>query len=84
MAYLPILDDRHNNLALARTVTSNVPRELLHIRYKLRQLRLRSSSADAAPEGNGLACYLTVERAEQELLRVRRVEKVKAAPVDAR
>ena len=60
-----------------------MPRELLHIRHKLCLLSLRCSSTNAAPERDGLACYLAMERAEEELLRVRRVDEVEPAPVDA-
>lgn len=82
-AYLLVLNDWHNNFTFACTITGNVPRKLLHVRHKLRLLRFGRSSADATPEGNGLACYLAMEWSEQELLWVRGVEKVESTPVDA-
>lgn len=82
-AYLSILDDWHNDLALARAIASNMPREFLHIRHQLRLLRLGRSSAHTAAEVDGLACYLAVEGAEQKLLWLGRIEEVKSAPVDA-
>lgn len=51
--------------------------------HKLRLLRQRCSPADAAPERNGLACYLAVEGTEQQLFWIRRVQEVEPAPVDA-
>lgn len=81
--HLVILDNRHNNLALARSITRNVSRKLLHIRHQLGLLSLGRRSANTAPEGNGLACYLALERTKQELLRVSRVEEVEPGPIDA-
>jgi hypothetical protein len=82
-AYLSILDDWHNDLALTRAIASNMPRELLHVRNQLRLLGLGRSSAHTAAKVDSLACYLTVEGTEQELLRLGRVEKIKSAPIDA-
>ena len=82
-AYLSIFDDWHNDLALARAIASNMPRELLHIRHQLRLLGLGRSAAHTAVEVDGLACYLAVEGAEEELPRLARVEEIETAPVDA-
>lgn len=60
-----------------------MPRELLHIRHQLRLLGLGRSAAHTAVKVDGLACYLAVEGAEEELLRLGRVEEVESAPVDA-
>jgi len=80
--HLPVINDWHDNLALTRAVTRDMPWELLHIRHELRLHGLRSGTTNTTPKRNRLARYLAVERAEQQLLRVRRIEKVKAAPVD--
>lgn len=82
--HLPVLDNRHDNLALTCAITRDVPWKLLHIRHELRLHGLRCGATNTAPKRDRLACYLPVERAEQQLLRVRWVEKVEATPVDAR
>jgi hypothetical protein len=74
--YLSILDDRHNNLAFTRPIARDMARELLHVRHKLRDLGLRRGAAYTSPECNGLACYLSVKRTKEKLLRVGWVEEV--------
>jgi hypothetical protein len=81
--HLPFLDNWHDNLTLTRAITRDVPWELLNVRHELRLHGLRRGTTNTAPERNRLACYLTVEWAEQQLLRVRRIEEVEAAPINA-
>jgi hypothetical protein len=69
--HLPVLHNRDNNLAPARAVTRNVPGKRIDVGHKLRLARLRSS----------LARDLALERPEQQLARVRRVQEVEAGPV---
>jgi hypothetical protein len=80
--HLPLLHNRDNNLAPARAVTRNVPGKRIDVGHKLRLARLRSSSAHAAAQRNRLARDLALERPEQQLARVRRVQEVEAGPVD--
>jgi hypothetical protein len=79
--HLPLLHNRDNNLAPARAVTRNVPGKRIDVGHKLRLARLRSSSAHAAAQRNRLARDLALERPEQQLARVRRVQEVEAGPV---
>lgn len=58
-------------------------RERFHIPHQLRLLRLRSNTADPAPELDGLACDFALEGPEDELAWVRGVEDVEAGPVCA-
>jgi hypothetical protein len=60
-----------------------MPRELLHVWHQLRLLGLGRSAAHTAVEVDGLACYLAVEGAEQQLPRLGGVEEIESAPVDA-
>jgi hypothetical protein len=59
--YLPILHNRHNNLALARPITRNVSRILLDVLNQLRSLRLSRRAAHAAAERDDLTRDLSLE-----------------------
>jgi hypothetical protein len=58
---LPILQNRNYNLALARSVTCNVVRELLYVLHELCCFGGGGGAAYAFAEGDGLAGYLAVE-----------------------
>jgi hypothetical protein len=75
----------HNDLAAAVPIASDMPRESIHVRHKLRLPRCCSSSANAPPKRDGLACYFALERAEDELwvgCCREGIERVEAGPVD--
>ena len=80
--YLPALDNRNNNLTPTPPITRNMSRERLHICYQLRLCFFRRSPTYTAPEIDGLACYLALERTEQELRRICWGSEVETCPVD--
>ena len=76
------LHNRHDNLALTRSIARNVAGELVHVGDKLRCLRRGSGSAHAAVEQDRLACNLALKGAEDEFGWVGRVGEVEASPVN--
>lgn len=57
-----VYNNRHNNLALRVAVTSNVPREGIHISHQLRLASQGRRTADSATECYDLASDFALER----------------------
>lgn len=58
--------DGHDNLALARTVARDVPRERVHVGHQLGLLRRGGGAAHAAAKGDRLASHLPLERTQDQ------------------
>ena len=82
-ACLPIPHNRDDNLASTGRVARDMSRKLVYILNKLRLQTGSCGSAHAFPKGDGLACDVTLERAQYQLLRVRGVDDVEATPIDS-
>jgi len=66
MTHDTMLDDGHNNLTPAVAITRNVPRPSLDVCHAHGPCLCCRRAADAAPECNGLAGDLALERPENE------------------
>lgn len=84
-AHLPTAPNRHDNLAPTVSVAGNVAWELLDVvdAHRL-PIPIGSGTADALADANRLARNLAHEGTENQLLLLRGVEDVEAAPVDGR
>jgi len=77
---LPAHNNRHDNLAPARPITSNMIRELFNIGHQLCLLGRSSEPTYASRKRDGLTCHAALERSEDELRGRAGVKDVETLP----